>query len=166
MITIRAMERRDAEAVSALASQFEVYLNELREGRAEVSFLTREVIERDAFGASPAFSGLVAEEGGKVVGYLLYYPGYITDRATRIMHMPDLFVAESHRGKGAGQALLEGLKGECRRYGATKVLFTVWRANPRAVHFYHSVGAVMEDDEVMMSMEVDGPLRMERTKHR
>ena len=57
---------------------------------------------RDGFGARPAFFGIVAEDQGTVVGYLLYHFGYDSDAAARTLHIADLYVDSGTRRRGAG----------------------------------------------------------------
>ena len=73
-----------------LAREFQDYLRAL--GDCTEFVFTADTYLRDGFGSHPAFSGLVAELGGKVIGYLLYNFGYDTDRAMRLMWVIDLFV--------------------------------------------------------------------------
>jgi hypothetical protein len=65
---IRAATRDDAGAIGDLAQEFADYLRGLRD---PTEFgLNAETYLRDGYGANPAFSGLVAELDGRVVGCL------------------------------------------------------------------------------------------------
>jgi len=103
-LTVRSALATDAAAVGRLAKQFASYLRSLGD---ETDFkLTAEAYLRDGFGLRPAFAGLVAEEEGQVMGYLLYHFGYDFDGAFRNLHVADLFVGSSARRKGIGRALM------------------------------------------------------------
>jgi ribosomal protein S18 acetylase RimI-like enzyme len=138
-ISIRAATRDDAEAIGELARQFADYLHGL--GDQTEFGLNAETYLRDGFGASPAFSGLVAELNGNVVGYLLYYFGYDSDHAHRIMHVCDLYVQESARRHGAGRALMLTAANLCREAGGRELLWTVYKPNKLAFAFYERLGA-------------------------
>jgi len=138
-LTIRAATRDDAGAVGELAQQFADYLHGL--GDPTEFGLNAETYLRDGFGASPAFSGLVAELNGKVTGYSLYYFGYDSDHAHRMMHVCDLYVQESARRHGAGRALMERAASICREAGGRGLLWSVYQPNKLAMTFYERLGA-------------------------
>ena len=97
---IREAKLADVPAIATLAWEFAQYkrgLGDLTEFRLDAGAL-----ERDGFGAEPAFDGLVAEVKGKVAGYLLYHAGYDTDVACRLLVVADLFATQSTRGVGVG----------------------------------------------------------------
>jgi Acetyltransferase (GNAT) family len=87
---IRPAEAKGADGVGRLIEEFAAYLRALGD-EAEVKFDARAYL-RDGFGATPAFSGLVAQRGEEIIGYLLYHPGYDADYATRTLHVVDLYV--------------------------------------------------------------------------
>ena len=82
-LIIRPTLASDAQSIGNLARQFASYLREL--GDLTDFKLTANAYLRDGFGTTPAFAGLVAEDQGKVIGYLLYHFGYDSDRAARNM---------------------------------------------------------------------------------
>lgn len=96
---------------------------------------------RDGYGRNPAFKGLVAELDGHAVGYLLYHYGYDTDRATRIVHIVDLYVRENYRRRGVGQALMERARAISREAGAGRLFWSVFVPNLTARRFYPRLGA-------------------------
>jgi len=134
-LSIRAATRDDAEAIGELARQFADYLHGL--GDPTEFGLNAETYLR----ASPAFSGLVAEFNGKVAGYLLYYFGYDSDHAHRMMHICDLYVHESARRHGAGRALMRAAANLCREAGGRGLLWAVYKPNKLAFDFYERLGA-------------------------
>jgi diamine N-acetyltransferase len=137
--TVRAATFDDAEAIGELAQRFAAYLRSLGDP-AEFRF-NAETYRRDGFGERPAFSGLVAESDGKVVGYLLYHFGYDTDRAFRILHVIDLYVREDARRRGIGRALMDAAAALCREAGARELFWSVYAPNRLGAGFYESLGA-------------------------
>jgi ribosomal protein S18 acetylase RimI-like enzyme len=145
---IRVATRDDAEAIGALAQQFAEYLHGL--GDSTDFRLNAETYLRDGFGANPAFSGLAAELDGRVLGYLLYYFGYDSDHAERLMFVCDLYVHDSARRHGVGRALMQAAANICRDAGGSGLFWAVYHANKLAMDFYEKLGArYMEDVKFM-----------------
>jgi GNAT superfamily N-acetyltransferase len=103
---------------------------------------TPERIRADGFGAQAAFTPLVGELDGVVVGYVFFSPGYNTDVATRAMWLHDLFVAPAARGRGVGTALMATVAAETVRLGCVSLEWGVHTANTPALEFYARLGAV------------------------
>ena len=105
-ITIRSARVADAEDIGRLARQFARYLRCL--GDQTKFNMIAEAYVRDGFGKQSAFSGFVAEDGDKVIGYLLYHLGYDSDAAARILHVVDLYVEQDARRRGVGEVHAAG----------------------------------------------------------
>ena len=73
---------------------------------------TPAIVRRDAFGRRRALRLLVAEVGGRLVGYASFAVGYNTDVAARDLWMHDLFVQAPWRRAGIGRALLTAVARE------------------------------------------------------
>ena len=138
-ITIRPTTPEDAEAIMRLEQEFVDYLISI--GDTNPTSLSVETYLRDGFGAEPAFSGIVAETVGEIIGYLLYHPGYDIDRGGRIFYVLDLFVTAKARRKGTGRVLMEAMADICRRAGGTELLWGVFLKNKLSLDFYESLGA-------------------------
>jgi len=149
---IRSATAEDAEAIGELAREFADYLRALGDP-SDLGF-DAETYLRDGFGPNPAFSGLVAESGGEILGYLLYHPGYEMDNAARILHIIDLYVRERWRRQGAGRALMEAAANICRQLGGTQLFWLVYVRNKLAFAFYESVGARYTKDLKFMRLDV------------
>jgi hypothetical protein len=93
---VREARRDDVPAIAALAAEFSRYMRSL--GDVADFRLDADALERDGFGPSPAFRGLVAERSGEIVGYLLHHAGYDTDAACRLLFVVDLYVTGAARG--------------------------------------------------------------------
>ncbi|MGH7601968.1 MAG: GNAT family N-acetyltransferase [bacterium] len=109
-----------------------------------------EAYRRDGFGPNPAFSGLVAELDGRVIGYLLYNFSYDTDKAIRLLHVLDLYVHDSARHHGAGRALMQAAARICREAGGSELFWVVYSHNRLAFTFYESLGAKYVKDLQIM----------------
>ena len=136
---IRPATASDADAIGALASEFQAYLRDLGD-RTDFSWGAKEFL-RDGFGEPAAFAGVVAEVDGQVVGYALYHDGYETDRGRRLVHLIDLYVQAASRRQGVGRALMQRIADLGRERGADVVFWSVYTPNALASAFYERLGA-------------------------
>ena len=98
-------------------------------------------MRRDAFGRRRALRLLVAEVGGRLVGYASFAVGYNTDVAARDLWMHDLFVQAPWRRAGIGRALLTAVAREAAGRGLASLEWGVRSSNTRALRFYRRLGA-------------------------
>ncbi len=117
-LIIRPALASDAQSIGNLARQFASYLSEL--GDLTDFKLTANAYLRDGFGTKPAFAGLVAEDQGKVIGYLLYHFGYDSDRAAR--------------NQGVGKALMARAASIAREASAEEI---IWSGLPIKYYCHH-----------------------------
>ena len=110
---------------------------------------TPERVRADGFGPRAAFTPLVAELDGAVVGDVFFSSGYNTDIAARSMWLHDIFVAPAARGRGVGQALMAAVAAETVRGGGASLEWGVHTANAGALAFYRRLGAVGAEVRVM-----------------
>jgi GNAT superfamily N-acetyltransferase len=101
------------------------------------------------FGPRAAFTPLVAELDGAVVGYAFFSPGYSTDLASRSVWLHDLFVAPAARGRGVGTALMAAVAAETVRLGAVLLEWGVNAANAGALAFYRRLRATGAEVRIM-----------------
>jgi GNAT superfamily N-acetyltransferase len=97
------------------------------------------------FGPQPFAETLLAEEGGVVVGYALFFPNFSTFRGEPGMYLEDLFVEPAHRGKGHGKALLAAVARRAIERGCERLDWAVLDWNEPAIRFYRSLGAITLD---------------------
>jgi ribosomal protein S18 acetylase RimI-like enzyme len=152
-LNIRAASAEDAQSVGKLAQQFADYLRSL--GDTTDFKLNAQTYLRDGFGTNPAFSGLVAEQDGDIVGYLLYHFGYDTDNAMRILHVVDLYVDERVRRQGVGKTLMSAAAKLSRDAGGMQLFWSVYVNNRMAASFYESLGARYTKDLLFMMIRAD-----------
>jgi GNAT superfamily N-acetyltransferase len=110
---------------------------------------TPERVRADGFGPQAAFTPLVAELDGAVVGYVFFSPGYNTDVAARSMWLHDIFVAPAARGRGVGHALMAAVAAETVRAGGVLLEWSVHTVNAGALEFYHRLGAGGSEVRIM-----------------
>jgi GNAT superfamily N-acetyltransferase len=152
-LTIRPALASDALAIGSLAKQFANYLRTLGD---QTDFkLTAEAYLRDGFGLRPAFQGLVAEEDGKVIGYLLYHFGYDSDGAFSNLHIVDLYVDHAARRHGVGKDLKTEAGRIAQEAGAEELIWSIYHANTDATAFYERLGAQQITDVFFMNERAD-----------
>ena len=134
-IRIRPAVPADAGQIADMANRLNV-----SEGIGETLY-DRETIERDAFGPTPAFDVLIAEAGGRAVGYASFHDNYNSDLAQRGVWLVDLFVEAGARRRGIGRMLLAATAKAARDRGAHSVWWGVRSANEAARAFYATIGA-------------------------
>lgn len=134
-IRVREAMPDDADVVARMAAALAAH-----EGKRSIAW-TADDFRRDGFGPDAAFSTLVAETGGSVVGYALFHPGYDTETASRGVHLVDLFVVGTARRRGVGRALLDAVVAACRAGGGRWIAWFVEPDNREGSEFYRAIGA-------------------------
>jgi GNAT superfamily N-acetyltransferase len=139
--TIRPAARADVPAIHGLIRELAVYekLEHLCTG-------TQHALDESLFGARPAAEVLVADVGGKIVGFALFLPTFSTFLARPGLWLEDLYVQPAHRGAGLGGRLLRAVAAlaVARRCGRFEWAVLDW--NAPAIAFYERMGATVMPD--------------------
>jgi ribosomal protein S18 acetylase RimI-like enzyme len=151
-VTTRPIRHEDAESVVGMTQEFGAYLKSLGD-HWEPRFTQERYLE-DGFGANPAFSGFIAEEAEKPLGYLLHTRTYDTDTACRGVFVIDLWVRPWTRRLGVGRKLMDTAAEHARKTGATYLLWSVFKPNVIGRRFYDSLGAKPTADLDWMVLDV------------
>jgi GNAT superfamily N-acetyltransferase len=149
-VTIRLARREDAAAIHSLV----VELARARRIPDKVESSISD-IERDGFGAAPAFEALLAERGGEAVGLSLFFPSYSTWRGQRGVYLQDLVVAEGARGLGVGERLLAATAALCHQRGGGYLRLSVDDDNAAARAFYQRCGLTQSKSEIIQVIDRD-----------
>ena len=91
-----------------------------------------------------AFMLVSIDDAGEVVGFAHNQWKWSSLRGERIVFLDDLFVAESARGQGHADALIEATAEIGRRHGAAAVEWLTMPDNKRAHAVYDRVGGKAE----------------------
>lgn len=94
----------------------------------------------------PKAFALIAEIGGEAAGFALYFFNYSTFLGKHGLYLEDLYVRASHRGAGAGRALLAELARIALENDCGRMEWSVLDWNAPAIAFYKSLGAVPMDE--------------------
>jgi ribosomal protein S18 acetylase RimI-like enzyme len=152
-ITVRPAVAGDARDIGRLAQQFAAFLRNL--GDQTEFRLTAEAFLRDGLGQPSAFMGIVAEDDGKVLGYLLYHFGYDSDAAARNLHVADLYVERAAQRQGIGTALMRAAAQIAIEAGAIDLIWSVYNDNDLAAAFYQGLGARRITEVFFMTARAD-----------
>jgi GNAT superfamily N-acetyltransferase len=136
-LLIRPAGWADAEAIHRLVLGLAAY-----EGQAAAVEATPEELRAQLARPRPPFECLLAEVGGRAVGFALFFPSYSTWRGREGIWLEDLFVEESFRRRGIGSALLRGVAEIACMRGCARVEWAVLDWNVPAIRFYEKLGAV------------------------
>ena len=134
--SIRAAHRGDCVEILRLIGALAEY-----EKLADMAVGTPAMLEAQLFGERAPAEALIAERGGRAVGFALFFTTFSTFLCKPGLYLEDLFVEPEQRGHGIGKALLAELAAlavarECGRFE--------WRVldwNEPSIRFYESLGA-------------------------
>lgn len=102
---------------------------------------TPDHLTRSLFGDDAVAETVIAEWSGETVGFALFFRNFSTFVGRPGLYLEDLYVRESHRGRGIGKALLLHLAGIARERGYGRMEWSVLDWNQPAIDFYNSLGA-------------------------
>jgi GNAT superfamily N-acetyltransferase len=115
------------------------------------------------FGPRPYAEVLLAEEGGQVVGYALFFHTYSTFLGRPSLYLEDLFVLPEQRGRGHGKALLARLARLALERDCGRFEWMVLDWNTPAIQFYESLGAALNPEWKLCRMTGDALRRFAAT---
>ena len=94
--------------------------------------------------AQDGLHGVVAELGGKLVGFAHYFWTPSTWQENKDLYLEDLYVSPSARGNGVGRSLIETLIDICLKAGGSKVHWQTHRSNETAIALYEKLAKQSE----------------------
>ncbi len=105
------------------------------------------------FGAPPRAWAMMAEQGGRTVGYAIWSYRFIMYRAAVTLYASNIFVAPDARGGGIGRAIFAALARRAREEGCLSVEWGVKEDNLSALGFYDALGAERMTGSVRMALK-------------
>jgi len=94
--------------------------------------------------------------GTEPIGYVAICFGYTIEFSGRDAFIDEMFIVETHRGKGYGKRALISLKAAAAQLGVKVLHLEVARTNERAQRLYRSVGFVPRERFFLMSASIAG----------
>lgn len=147
-LKIRKAKKEDLSAVLQLIEELAIFENEPHAVEVTLEELTDDFVNE-------SFNCLVAELQNEIVGIALYYNRYSTWKGKTI-HLEDLMVTQSQRGKGVGKALLNEIVSIAKAANLRRVEWNVLDWNTPAIDFYKSVGATVFNDWLVVQLDEKG----------
>lgn len=135
-VVLRPAVPADCEIIAKMVYELAVY-----ERAPEECHATPEAIREQLFGPRPTAECLVAEVGGEVGGYAIFFHNFSTWEAAPGLYLEDIYVRPTHRKKGVGKMLIEALAAIARQRGCKRYEWACLDWNKPARDFYESLGA-------------------------
>ena len=135
-LTIRPGERKDVSVIAELIRGLAQY-----ERLADEVTMTEAKLEHALFGERRYAETLIAEDGGRAVGFALFFHNFSTFLAQPGIYLEDLFVVPEHRASGVGRELLQALARTAVERGCGRMEWAVLDWNESAIRFYERLGA-------------------------
>lgn len=135
-VEFRFATRRDVPLVLSLIRELARYEGLEHEVVADEGTLARELF--DERGAEVVF----AVEGGREVGFALFFHNFSTFLGRRGLYLEDLYVRPDCRGRGVGTALVRELARIACERGCGRLEWWCLDRNEPSIRFYRSLGAV------------------------
>lgn len=102
---------------------------------------TTETIIEHLFSQKSYAECIIAFENNEPIGFALFFHNFSTFVSKPGIYLEDLFVLESHRGKGYGKKLLLHVIAIAKQRNCGRVDWSVLNWNKPAIDFYESLGA-------------------------
>ncbi|HTS85247.1 MAG TPA: GNAT family N-acetyltransferase [Usitatibacter sp.] len=145
--TIRCATPADAVEIARLIRELAEY-----EKLAHMAVGTPQMVSEALFGARPAAEAMMAERGGRAVGFALYFTTFSTFLCKPGLYLEDLFVEPAHRGHGIGKALLARLASLAVERDCGRLEWRVLDWNAPSIRFYESLGAKLMPEWELVRM--------------
>ncbi len=147
-IHIRKAIKEDCGRLMELVNELALY----EKAPQEVTVTPEHFIE-SGFGEKPVWWAFVAESGGIIAGFALYYIRYSTWKG-QAMYLEDILVTKAMRGKGIGGLLFEQLLEEARERGFRRICWQVLDWNEPAISFYKKYNAAFDGEWINCAIDV------------
>ena len=144
---IRPATPSDCAEILRLIGELAVY-----EKLEHMAVGTEETLREQLFGPRPAAETLIAERGGRAVGFALFFTTFSTFLCKPGLYLEDLFVEPAHRGAGIGKALLRRLAALARERDCGRLEWRVLDWNEPSIRFYEALGATVMKEWLLVRM--------------
>ncbi len=138
---LRPAEPRDVHAIVGLIRELAEF-----EKLTHLLQVTPETLHPHLFGERPVVEAQVAEAGGEVVAFALFFTNFSTFLSRPGLYLEDLYVRPALRGRGIGEALLARLGAIAVERGYGRFEWSVLDWNRNAIRFYEKMGASVLPD--------------------
>lgn len=136
MLTLKTPTIEDADLILQLIRELATY-----EKLEDKVTATLDDVQKTLFSSNPNVHVLIAEEAGEAIGFVLYHTSYSTFLCKHCIHIEDLYVRETKRGNGYGEALVKALCDIAYEKDYGRIDWVVLNWNQPAIEFYRHIGA-------------------------
>lgn len=147
MIKIRQANSDD----SPIIHQFVIDLAQYEKAEDQVT-ATIDMIRSSIFDSNGAIDARICEYDGEPIGFAVFFYNYSTWQGKKGLYLEDLYISPSHRGKGAGKAMLQHLAKLAVDQDCGRFEWSVLDWNSPAIDFYESIGALPKDEWIMYQL--------------
>jgi len=134
--SIRPAEPADITHIHSMIVELAVF-----EKLEHMVVATEELLHEGLFGTKPSCEAIVGEENGEVVAFALFFHNFSTFLTKKGLYLEDLYVRQSHRGKGYGTQMLAHLAQLAVERNCGRFEWSVLDWNEPAIGFYQTMGA-------------------------
>ena len=113
---------------------------------------TPPMLQEALFGPRPSCEAIVAERGGRSVGFALYFSTFSTFLCKPGLYLEDLFVEPGERGLGIGKGLVRALAALAVERDCGRFEWRVLDWNEPSINFYKSLGATIMPEWELVRM--------------
>jgi len=138
---LRMAEAGDCATIAALVKALAAY-----ERLEHEAVATAEDFRTALFGTPPRAHAMLAEFGGKAVGFALWFYNFSTFKGHHGLYIEDVFVVPEYRGHGIGRAFFAALAARAVAEGCPRLEWSVLDWNEPAIRFYRALGAAPMDE--------------------
>ncbi|MBQ7182489.1 MAG: GNAT family N-acetyltransferase [Clostridia bacterium] len=139
-MTIRSATEKDCALILRFIRQLAEY-----EKMADQVTATEDLLREWIFEKKKA-EALFVCDGGREVGFALFFHNFSTFLGRAGIYLEDLFVLPEYRGRGFGKALFRALAKIAAERGCGRLEWACLDWNAPSIAFYRSLGAVPMDD--------------------
>ncbi|HOT94352.1 MAG TPA: GNAT family N-acetyltransferase [Methanoregulaceae archaeon] len=147
-VVIRPARPDDCDRLLELVRELAAY-----ERAPDAVIVSPVAFEKAGFGPGAVWEALVAEDGGEVVGFALWFVRFSTWTGCRL-YLEDIIVTGSRRGEGIGRRLFEAVIAVARDRGYAGLSWQMLGWNESARAFYDRFGARYDDEWVNCHLDL------------
>lgn len=140
---VRAATAADAGILFTFIKDLAIY-----EKAEDEVLATEQTIKQTIFANDSHVYALICELDGVAIGSAIYFFNYSTWLAKPGLYLEDLYVMPEYRGKGAGVKLLKTMANIAKEKDCARFEWSCLDWNTPAREFYHSLGAVAQEEWV------------------